>query len=60
MDDQDLPVVRFVYARAQYVYCPHCEGEVDGWLGDPRDTETTCDYCGKQFRIAADADVHLV
>lgn len=49
-----------IYARAQRVECPHCDAEVDGWFGDPRGTETTCDECGKPFKIAASADVRLV
>jgi len=56
----DMHVARFVYARVQHVICPHCEEQVEDWLGDPRDTEMTCDSCKKQFRVAADADVRLV
>ena len=56
---EEIKEAQVVYVRADYVRCPHCEEKQDGWLRDPRDTEATCDDCGKQFRIAADAEVRM-
>ncbi len=48
-----------VYARAEYVICPHCDAEVDGWYNDPRGVETKCDECGKAFAVDANAQVRM-
>lgn len=55
----ELLVVTEIYARVHHVDCPHCGAEVDGWAGDPRGAETTCDYCEKPFKVHEDADVEL-
>lgn len=48
-----------VYARAHSTTCPHCEAQSDGWAGDPRGKETTCDECGKAYKVAEKAEVKL-
>lgn len=56
MSDQIL-TTNYVYARARFVHCPHCDAEIDGWLSDPRGAEETCESCGGRYRVDADADV---
>lgn len=54
-----LPTANTIYARADHVICPHCQGEVEGWQCDPKGLATTCDHCDKEFRVHPDADVEL-
>ena len=58
-EDSEAEMVSVFYAREIYCYCPHCSERIDGWWGDPRGEETTCEYCGKAFNIHNDADVEF-
>lgn len=48
-----------ILVRTEAVNCPHCGERQDGWVNDPRGTETKCDDCGKDFKIAANAEIKI-
>lgn len=41
------------------IECPHCGHSNDGWLSDPRGSDTECDECGKQFNVPEDIEVTI-
>ena len=41
------------------IECPHCGYGNDGWLSDPRGSDTECDECGKQFNVPKDIEVTI-
>ena len=51
--------VSLFIARDIYCLCPYCNEIVDGWFGDPRDEETKCDWCGREFKVAEDIDIDM-
>lgn len=59
MSETPLKEATTVRVRAHKVKCPHCNADADGWYGDPRGKETTCDECDKEFKVAADAELQL-
>lgn len=40
-----------IVVMAVYVECPSCGEKVEGWLSDPRGSETACDHCGTTFAV---------
>lgn len=57
--DEPMLKATVIYARPEYVECPHCGEQVKGWLGNPQGQETKCDDCDGVFQVDADADVEL-
>ncbi len=59
MDKQimDKMIIREIHADIKYVGCPKCDYEIEGWFGDPRGTDDTCDHCGTEFEIMKDAEI---
>ena len=39
--------------------CPKCKEWLDGWIGDPRGSTETCDYCGEELTIHPDAYIEF-
>lgn len=37
--------------------CPCCNYKNDGWYENPRGEVTTCDDCGKEFKVNPEADI---
>lgn len=49
-----------IKATVMYVECPHCQGDTERWVGDPRsDSNVVCEHCGEKFDIPDDCDVDL-
>lgn len=46
-----------VIAKIVKVECPNCGKTLEGWTSDPRGTTDKCDYCEKEYLVAANAEV---
>jgi hypothetical protein len=55
----EMEEVSMIYAYPKYVICPYCSGQVCGWVGNPTGQVTTCDECGKIFKVSEHADVEI-
>lgn len=53
----EVKVVFAIIATEVKIQCPHCYEYVDGWYGDPRGVEDTCEECGMTYKIHPDADI---
>lgn len=54
-----METVTMFYARDIYTYCPKCNAQLDGWVGDPRGTETECEICNTLIKIGPDIDIEF-
>jgi len=58
--EDKMKEVTMIYADINYIDCPHCGKQQDGWVGDPRGgTPEECGKCGKEFIVSTHADVNL-
>lgn len=51
--------VTTVYVKAEYIRCPYCQAEQDGWVHDPRGAVEKCEDCGETYSVHPDADMEL-
>lgn len=48
-----------VSSFAVKVECPKCGAELDGWAGDPRGANLSCEECGVSLEIDPQAQVRI-
>lgn len=44
--EDEIKVVFDIIATEVKIRCPYCGEYIDGWYGDPRGVEDTCEECG--------------
>lgn len=57
MEQEEVRVLTNIIATKVIVCCPYCGETIDGWCGDPRGVEDTCEECGMTYKVHPDADI---
>lgn len=39
--------------------CLKCNEWLNGWIGNPQGSSTTCDYCNEELSVHFDADIEF-
>lgn len=59
--ETELPAeVVNIFAQVQYINCPKCDKQLEGWLGDPRGSdEVECEHCNHKFTVSPESQICL-